>query len=167
METPAGLLVRPARIEDHPGICELAAEMDRLHRDALPDRFRLPDGPSRAREHVSGLIADEDTCLLVAELGGRLVGIINTCRRRTPAIPVKRPRRYLQVRGIVVAPDQRRRGIGSALLARARAWAAGNGAQEVQLEVYAFNSAAAAFFRRHGFTPLSRRYILPLDPGAR
>ena len=154
--------IRPATIADYDRICELAAQMDRLHRTALPDRFREPAGPNRARGYVESLIADPDTLLAVAESEGRVVALLNSGLEQTPDIPVKPPSRFLRVRGLVVDEAYRRQGIGQALLAAAVEWAADRGAQEVQLSVYEFNSVAAAFCRSHGFSPLSSRFVRPL-----
>lgn len=155
--------IRPAQPSDYGRICELAAQMDRMHREALPDRFRLPDGPNRARDYVEGLIADPDSFLAVAEAQGTVIGLINCGLGRSPDLPVKRSRRFLKARGLVVDQGCRRQGVGSALLRAALDWAAGRGAEEAQLSVYEFNAPAAAFCRSYGFAPLNRRYVRALD----
>ena len=157
------LLVRPAEIADYDRICELAAQMDRMHREVLPDRFREPDGPNRARDYVASLIADPDTFLVVAAVRGTVSGLINCGLGRSPEVPVKRSRRFLKVRGLVVDEARRRQGVGGALLDAAMNWAKERGAEEVQLSVYEFNDAAAAFYRSRGFVPLDRRFVRSLD----
>lgn len=159
--------MRPAAPADYDRICELAGQMDRMQREALPDRFRSPDGSNRERGYVESLIADPDTFLAVAEVRGAVAGLINCGLGRSPEVPVKRSRRFLKVRGLVVDEPYRRQGIGGALLDAAMSWAAGRGAEEVQLSVYEFNPVAAAFCRRAGFAPLSRRYVRPLGRTAR
>ncbi len=158
----SGFTVREATPADYDAVCVLAREMDRVHREGLPGRFREHDGPVRARDYVEGLIADPRTFLGVAELDGRLVGIINSGLSDTPDVPVKVRRTFLKVRGIVVDPAVRRRGIGRALLETATAWAREHSAVEVQLNVYDFNDVGRAFFARLGFSPLSRRLTRPV-----
>ncbi|MBN2537265.1 GNAT family N-acetyltransferase [candidate division WOR-3 bacterium] len=154
--------LRPARIEDLAAINELAEVMDSLHREHLPNRFRKPEGPNRSREYVESLIRDENTFLHVAESAGDVVGLINAGLDTTPDIPIKRPRRFLRIRGVVVRPDRRRQGVATALFRAACDWAALHGAVEVQLSVYDFNAAAAAFWQAHGFSCLSHRLFRPL-----
>jgi ribosomal-protein-alanine N-acetyltransferase len=61
---------------------------------------------------------------------------------------------------LAVAACQRRRGVGSALLAAAKRWAAGMGAVSMFLEVAVTNEAARALYAAHGFLQagLRRRY---------
>jgi ribosomal protein S18 acetylase RimI-like enzyme len=170
--TPTELVIRPARLVDYDDIQPLAEQMDSLHREHLPDRFRRPDGRPRSRKYIAGLIADQDTLLAVAEwntagaLGvseGRLVGIVNAGLTRTPDIPVKIRRVYAKVRGIVVLPETRRQGIGRALVTEVSSWARERGAVEVQLNVYDCNPGAMQFFRALGFAPLSHRLYRTLE----
>jgi GNAT superfamily N-acetyltransferase len=154
--------IRRALPADFDAICELAEHLDAPHRAALPDRFQKPDGPIRRRDHTEKLMSDPDTFLAVAELDGRIVGIINSGIERTPDYPQKKPIRSVLVRGIVVLPDHRRGGIATALMSALQDWAQGKGAQEIQLNVYEFNKPAAAFFASLGFRPLSHRLTRPV-----
>ena len=58
---------------------------------------------------------------------------------------------------IVVAGEHRRRGIAGRLLGRGIAWAAGQGAGNVLLEVASDNTAALGFYAANGFVPVNRR----------
>jgi ribosomal protein S18 acetylase RimI-like enzyme len=136
--------------------------MDAPHRDALPQRFRKPEGPARRRSYTEKLMSDPETFLAVAELEGRVVGIINSGIERMPDFPQKRPIKSVVVRGIVVRPRYRRRGVATALMAALTDWARARGASEIQLNVYEFNQPAAAFFTGLGYAPLSRRLFRPI-----
>jgi ribosomal protein S18 acetylase RimI-like enzyme len=54
---------------------------------------------------------------------------------------------------IAVLPSARRAGVGSALIAAARAGAAERGIPELTLTVFSANASALAFYARHGFAP--------------
>jgi len=158
-----GCTIRLARPEDYDGIQPLAEQMDALHREHLPERFRKHDGPPRSREYVMSLIEDDETMLAVAESDGTLVGIINCGLSRTPDIPIKVRRLFVKVRGVVVDRAYRRRGIGRVLMERAADWAREHGASEVQLNLYAYNEDGAAFYRALGFSVLSSRLVRPVS----
>jgi ribosomal protein S18 acetylase RimI-like enzyme len=53
--------------------------------------------------------------------------------------------------GMHVAIDQRRHGVGTALLQSVLAWAGERGSHKVVLEVWPHNHAAIALYERHGF----------------
>lgn len=147
---------------DYDLICELAEFLDAPHREALPERFRKPEGPMRRQDSTEKLMADPNSFLRIAELDGRAVGIINAGIATMPDYPQKRPIKSVLVRGIVVRPEYRRRGIATALMSAVTAWAQRQGATEIQLNVYEFNRPAAAFFARLGYKPLSTRLVRPI-----
>jgi len=64
-----------------------------------------------------------------------------------------------------VAPRQRRRGVGAALVEKVVAWARERGAAGVTLEVNEALPAAIALYRSAGFVPTGGRRALPSDPG--
>jgi GNAT superfamily N-acetyltransferase len=157
------IAIRRAAPGDYEAICEMAELMDAPQRDALPDRFRKPSGPTRLRDRTEKLMSDPDTFLVVAELENRVVGVANTGLLRMGDHPQKRPITSLLVRGIVVRPELRRQRIATALVEKAIEWARTSGATEVQANVYDFNRPAAAFFSSLGLAPLSHRLVRRLD----
>ena len=58
---------------------------------------------------------------------------------------------------IIVAGEHRLRGIAGRLLGRGIAWAVGQGAGNVLLEVASDNTAAIGFYAANGFVPVNRR----------
>ena len=72
------------------------------------------------------------------------------------------------VQTLAVLPAARGQGLGGRLLAELVAWAAGQGAGAVLLEVRADNRAAIALYRQFGFEQISlrRRYYQPGDVDA-
>jgi [ribosomal protein S18]-alanine N-acetyltransferase len=71
-----------------------------------------------------------------------------------------------EVENLVVAQGYRRQGIGTALIADCRRWAATAGASIVRLEVRASNAAALALYHRCGFSTAGVRrayYAAPVE----
>jgi GNAT superfamily N-acetyltransferase len=158
--------IRRAVPGDYDAVCELADLMDQPQREALPDRFRQPSGPVRLRDRTEKLMRDRDTFLAIAEIDGRVVGVANAGLLRMDDFPQKHPITALVVRGIVVRPELRRKGIATTLVTDAIGWARERGAQEIQANVYDFNQPAAVFFASLGMTPLSHRLYRRLGVGA-
>ena len=158
------LTIRPATAQDYDVLCEIIAEVDDMHREACPHIFQKPPGPARERAYVLERLADEDHGLFVAEVGGRVAGFLHLVARDAPPIPILVPRRLVMVDSLVVRRDLRRGGIGRAPMEWAELWAREQGADELELNVFEFNSGAIAFYRRLGYGTRTRRMCKGLDP---
>lgn len=155
--------VRTATTNDYDTVCELFDEVDALHRDNLPHLFQKPRGSAREQEYFSGLIADENIGLFVAEADGKLAGFVHAIIRDTPAFPVFVPRRYVIVDGIVVKSEFQNRGAGRILMNKMQEWAIAKGAASIELNVYEFNETAIAFYKKLGYQTLSRKMSKELN----
>lgn len=93
---------------------------------------------------------------LVALDGGKPIGFILSEYEGTRA----------HIITLDVLEDQRRRGLGSALLAAQEAYLAGQGVQRVKLETATDNLPAIAFWQKHGYRTcgvLKRYYLGRVD----
>ncbi|WP_225770180.1 GNAT family N-acetyltransferase [Inquilinus sp. Marseille-Q2685] len=157
-------IIRPARADEHPALCDLFAELDRFHREVRPDVFIEPQGPSRSPELLAGLIAGPGSTILVAEDGSALAGLATLVERTIPANPVRPERRIVEIDNLVVMPTHRRRGIAGLLLRHAESWARGRGIGALELGVWEFNAGAFACYEAAGFAPTIRRLSKTVAP---
>jgi GNAT superfamily N-acetyltransferase len=76
--------------------------------------------------------------------------------------------RYTHIFLLYVCPDYRRRGLGTALMQRAEAWAIGQGNTQIGLHVLVNSLAAHALYLHLGYAPhatfLKKRLSLPPSP---
>jgi ribosomal-protein-alanine N-acetyltransferase len=92
---------------------------------------------------------------IVAELDGRLIGYAGMCCFADEA----------HIMNVAVDPEQRRRGIGEALMLELLRRACELGAESAYLEYRPSNAAAAALYRRLGFQRVGRRPNYYRDTG--
>lgn len=146
------LQIRTAAAIDIPAIVELFGTIDDFHSAGVPYAFRGSSAVPRLAQEIEALIAGPDTTILVAELGGRVVGHLTleivSVADRMPFVP----RAYGLVRDLVVASDTREQGVGSALMAEAERWVAGRGLDAVELTVWSFNVEAIRLYERLGYS---------------
>jgi RimJ/RimL family protein N-acetyltransferase len=90
---------------------------------------------------MSELLGRRDARLLVAVAGGELVGQLG----------IELARYGVADLGMLVAAPWRGRGVGSALVAAALAWAREAGAHKVALQVWPHNQAAISLYEKFGF----------------
>lgn len=162
--TDAGLntdivTVRAATRADFITILNLFEEIDRRHRERLPDIFQAPRGDPRERSYIDTLIRDPNSGVLVAEIQGQVVGLLILETHRSADYPILVPLTYAVVNTLVVAESARQKGVGSALMASAETWTRARGMDRVELNVFEFNTDAIRFYEGLGYTTLSRRML--------
>ena len=94
---------------------------------------------------IRELIAAGESLVLVAEADGAVVGNVLLLPEQS------RVQDHVGTLSICVAAEWRDAGLGSALVARALAWATEHGLRKVQLSVFPDNARAIAVYERAGF----------------
>jgi ribosomal protein S18 acetylase RimI-like enzyme len=155
----AGIAIRPATEHDHRGLARLLDATDDFHASALPALFRRPLPSERPPEAVVAGLRRSGAAVLVAVAGTELVGLVQVSTRDAPQLVAYQPRRYAFVEELVVLAPWRRRGVGQALMEAAHRWALEQGLREVELNVFAFNTAALGLYDRLGYRPQSLRLV--------
>ena len=147
--------VRRARRDDWPSVSELLREVDDLHAAIAPEYFR---SAPRSEAEWLRLLEEDNGALFVAEPPDRdgPVGLLVARLYDTPDNPSMVPRRRVHVETVVVGGQHRRRGIGRRLMNEGAGWGRSRGAVEVVLTTWVGNDEAEAFYRRLGYSVLSR-----------
>ena len=148
--------IREATSNDLPRLIELLYESDILHWNALPDHFAIPGEPARAEDYVNHLLDEENGVILVAELEGVVIGLIQLAVFDERSGPYRRKRPHAHIGDIVVSGEHRRTGVGRMLLAAADGWAKARGAEEIELTVWDFNDDAIALYESLGYQATKR-----------
>jgi ribosomal protein S18 acetylase RimI-like enzyme len=146
-----------------PADAELLAGLNRhaqaVHHQRVPEWFPPPGDPD-VTGLLRGWLRGEGAVGFVAELDGRAVGYALAGVHHRPATPLTREGAWLDLEQIAVAPDARRRGVARRLCEAVIAHARDLHLDEVQLNVWAFNTDAQALFSSIGFEPSSLRLTL-------
>ena len=132
-------LVRDATDKDGPAIATLIADIFAEYEDCpfVADEFPELAAPA---SHYAG----RNGRLMVVEAHGDIVGSFAVYETWEQGI--------FALAKVYLAAEQRGRGIAQDLLARAEAFAAGRGGQQLTLWSDSRFASGHAFYRRHGFT---------------
>jgi ribosomal protein S18 acetylase RimI-like enzyme len=149
--------IRQAGEADAEVISLLNIDVQRLHADAMPERFKQPGPDTFTATNVRTLLAKNSNLVFIAEINGEPVGYAYAELLRVSESPLLHAWNEVHLQHICVRPTFRRSGVASALLDSVRVAARERGVDLVTLQVWAFNNAAQAFFRAHGFTPYMTR----------
>lgn len=149
--------IREAKEVDLTDLCQLSDEINAIHHANMPLDFVTPDGSERDASYWRGFIGKDDATVFVAEKDGSLIGAVAVFV--TSSVPhsflTSRPRGHIAT--IVIAENYRDKGLGRKLMAVAEGYAKGKGAQDIKLEVMAFNTRALDFYRDLGYENFSHR----------
>lgn len=151
----AKVTIRAARHEDYEALRPLWRQLDTRHARLQAGFFRLPPEP-RPASAIKDARTSWSESILVAEEGGRVVGVVQVKLLDTPGDPFKTPRRRALVEDLVVDEGERRRGVGGALMEAATDWARRRGAEQVVLTLWSGNAEAEAFYTRLGYRTVSK-----------
>ena len=148
--------IREARSQDAAALAALCAQVHALHVTWRPELFR-----AASVEEMKSLfrqwIGQENFRAYLALLDGRPVGYVAVRIVDRPGHLLMNPRRFLDVEQIGVAPDERGKGIGRALLEKAREFAREQRLTRIELNVWIENAGARRAFAAWGFRTCSER----------
>ncbi len=130
--------------------------------DAYRDFYGKPSDPEGGRAFLAERMAANESVIFLAILDGRPAGFTQLY----PLFSSTRMARLWLLNDLFVAADLRGRGVGEALLERARQHALETGGCELMLET-ANDNPARRLYERCGYTRISGYsfFSLPLDGG--
>lgn len=144
--------IRETTLDDRAAIGALWQELMAFH-EPYDGRFRhmKPDALDTWLQHLDECMADDDHIILVADMGGELVGFAMARPGEDPPVFDVPP--HVFVTNFLVAARWRRRGLGQRLFEAIAERARERGFGEVRLSVAAENPISNAFWREMGFEP--------------
>jgi ribosomal protein S18 acetylase RimI-like enzyme len=155
--------LRRASAADIPALVSLNREVQAMHANAFPERFK-PDVPDEmvARAFLASIQAPS-SLWLIAEEEEQISGFLSAEFREREESWCAASHLLCYLAGIVVAPGFRRRGIARALLENLKREAQARGVDRIELDVWACNEGARQAFTNLGFQRLMER--MALRPG--
>ena len=151
------ITIRPARRGELGRVNELRRMVNGLHVSGRPAHFKPGFGPELQARLFEVFDSDRFGVIVAAE-GAEILGFAVVQYVHRPEGPYTLPLDYYHVEEFGVDPVHRRRGIATALVAYMKADAKARGFTRLDLDVWAFNDSALAFYEAAGFTTY-RRYM--------
>lgn len=154
--------LRPAKREELERVNELRRAVNAVHVQGRPDIFK-PGFCAELAGRVYEQFESEAFDVIVAVMDGEICGFATVQYIYKPESPFHTPHAYSHVDEFCVDAACRRRGVGRALVDYLRADARARGLARLDLDAWAFNRDALAFYEAAGFTPY--RIYLETDTG--
>ena len=153
--------VRFAREEDLEQVNELRRQVNELHVEGRPETFK-PGFCDELRDYVHAIREDPMKKIVVAEQDGTIRGFAVLNHINRPENPYMFERDYLDIDEFGVDEGSRRQGIAGEMIRFIREWAKEQGFNRLELNMWAFNRGALAFYEAVGFRTYRRYMEMPL-----
>ncbi|MGH2603077.1 MAG: GNAT family N-acetyltransferase, partial [Dehalococcoidia bacterium] len=154
--TPGGIEFHRAAPEEIEVVMTLGDHLDRHHNSPPIYLPYLPEESNPGfRVYLQELLAKPENAHWIAERGGQPIGM-QTFHEQDFA-EMARPGRSVYLFVGVTTPDARGGGLGTAILRHSMQWARDEGYERCTLHFLSANIAAARFWLRSGFQPLTQR----------
>ena len=155
------MTIRKAIRSDAEQIHTLLCDIARLHAEGNPDVFEAKTAKYNVSD-VEKMIDGGENAVIVAAEGENVLGYLICKVYETEADGLLRYRRVLYIDDLCVDGKSRAAGVGRALFEEAKRVAVGEGCTVIDLNVWAFNKGAIAFYEKMGMTESRRRMELKL-----
>ncbi len=144
-------MIRQAVLEDLDQITLLVKDVGNLHARNRTDIF-LPGAVTADKEKCKKRILGEKYHILVEEKEGQILGVCMAFIRTIKNDIKLRNAKVLRIEEIVVRPEMRKKGIGSALIRCMKRYALDNDCCRIETNVWGFNHVSHRFMIKERFT---------------
>ena len=143
--------IRPMMREDYPAVQTLYRELFFEMAAIAPTYIQAAD---QDVEYLDAVLDSDEDDVLVADEEGTILGFVVLQTQLTPPLPWMVRYRFAALMDLMVRPDARNKGIGTALIDAAKAWTRQNGLRFLELDVLSGNQRARSLYEREGFAPV-------------
>ncbi|MGO1244585.1 MAG: GNAT family N-acetyltransferase [Sphingobacteriaceae bacterium] len=147
-------MIREVRLDDIDRVDELYRILFEDMQTLEPDYMTISDQDPLFLQSV--ISQENDFIGFVYQEDEQVEGLIVAQLQTTPPYKCFVPQRCVYLMDIIVAPEQRGRGIGKQLIDEVKQWASGHGVDYLELNVLSSNEPALSLYRREGFKPFSQ-----------
>ena len=156
----APITTRLALLEDYPGFLSVAYETHEHHVALLPEIFRSAE-VAVPEEYFAGLVTGDESCILLAEQGGVVVGYA-TLQLHRAIYNTQVPRTTGFIDNLGVSEAYRCMGVGRRLFEACCEQAKAMGASSLDLDCWEANQSALRFYESLGMRVSRRRFTIGL-----
>jgi len=149
--------IRAATLEDAGALAALNADVQQIHADAHPWRFKPPGPYTFTEKDAKDLLSGPNHFAFLAFDEGAPIGYLVGEIIRRPETARQFAHELIYIHEISVRADARRKGVGRLLLDAAKTHGRSLGIPMVALDTWSFNEGALRFFQKNGLVPFNVR----------
>lgn len=157
----SNITIELATIQHFEQVNALVKEGHDEHVEALPHIFKDVQ-EVMPMSYYQQLIDEPDSDIVIAQCSDEVVGFAVISLEQAPSFESVMPRKYAYIHDFGVKGNQQRKGIGNLLFMSCKKWAKTNDASSIELNVWAFNNKAIAFYEQVNMQCVSQKMELKL-----
>jgi ribosomal protein S18 acetylase RimI-like enzyme len=161
-ENPPGVVVRAMTPADRDAVAGLLLDLNRFENTLTGDRHVAAQAGHDCMAENEPYIAEVGGAMLVAEEGGRVVGVLMMAFEQADAYVRPDLRPFAHILDLCVEEASRGRGIGRLLLAEAERIARKTGRSALLVGALAANDVAIRLYENTGFRRQAIEFLKPL-----
>lgn len=154
--------IETASPADTDTLARLNQHVHKLHIEAVPHFFKRPNQQEVAT-FFKELLGKDNWRAFIAYVDDTAVGYVLVTTGERPVNTFSLARRWLYIDQISVEPNWQGQGVGRELMKAALQYAREAGLDNIEVDTWAFNSAAQSFFQSVGFQPKTKRFWMRLE----
>ena len=143
-------VIRTATEKDLTRLMELNSEVQSVHTELFPDRFKITSD-MEVRNWFAQQLESDRIHIIVAEDTTGVLGYITLKKAEKVGSPFSKPSRCAYIDQVCVTKSARKRGVFKSLLNRCKSLALGWGMDRIEIDVWTQNTAAKDAFVASGF----------------
>lgn len=149
--------IRDVRYSDYGFLCEAFAQSNARHIEMRDDLYRevnqvMPKYLFNALVSLKHVGLKKDVCVRIAEQGDQPVGAVFAVSEARSSLSWSKFPKEVSLDNIIVIPEYRQTGIGTALLQAAKAWAKDTGHEYMHAKILKQNDASLRLFKKAGLS---------------
>lgn len=149
-------MIRKIQKQDYEQLKKLVYQVHELHYKNRPDIYI--DGNPFPFAYFQEILNDETYCKYAYEENNKICGLIIAKKISSQSIPIFKPRTIYFIEDIVVDKECRKKGIGKKLYYFLKDEAIKEGAEAIELNVWAFNEDAIKFYESLGMSVKNMKF---------
>lgn len=149
-------MIRELTIEDYEEVKNLVYQVHELHLENRPDIYN--DANPCPMGYYERVISDSESIKYAYVFDDKILGIVMGEKQESKSLPILKSRVIYFIDDIVVDKNSRHEGIGRKLYNYVLEKGKSNGADAIELNVWAFNKNAIEFYKSLGMQEKNIKY---------
>lgn len=154
------MIIRNAKNTDFKRITEIYEQVEKKHRNAYPDIFKME--LDDIDDYLNYVINIDNSLLMVSEINNKVIGFSECYIMEAPDLEILTPRSWLFIKCMAVDEEFKEEKIQQEMLDYLMEFSKEIELDGIELKVYSFNENSEKFYYKNDFIEISKTLSITL-----